>query len=234
MADRIVTALYGLNTQNDRSDCMNPNSPSSSNTSNEKKLSDEEDDADMEALISELEREDGRIDLEDEGTQDAGIARPLPNELLQTNPRYGLTDNEVLVRRKKYGWNKMKEEKENLVIKFFSYFTGPIQFVMEVSPHHILSSFRLLMPQAAAILAAGLRDWVDFAVICGLLLLNAFVGFIQEFQAGSIVEELKKTLALKAVAIRNGEPVDIGAPDVVPGDILLIEEACLINLHSTR
>ena len=45
---------------------------------------------------------------------------------------------------------------------------------------------------AVFLVAAGLQDWVDFGVICGLLLLNAAVGFIQEFQAGSIVDELKK------------------------------------------
>jgi len=50
------------------------------------------------------------------------------------------------------------------------------------------------------------------------------VGFIQEFQAGSIVDELKKTLALKAVVIRGGKIVEVGAPEVVPGDILQIEE----------
>lgn len=71
-----------------------------------------------------------------------------------------------------------------------------------------------------------MRDWVDFGVICGLLLLNATVGFFQELQAGSIVDELKKTLALKAVAIRNGKLVDISASEVVPGDILQVEEAC--------
>ena len=73
----------------------------------------------------------------------------------------------------------MAEEQENLVLKFVMFFVGPIQFVME----------------AAAVLAAGLEDWVDFGVICALLLLNAFVGFIQEYQAGSIVDELKRLLA---------------------------------------
>src|SRR5271155_3297173 len=102
----------------------------------------------------------------------------------------------------------MKEEKENLILKFLGYFVGPIQFVME----------------AAAVLAAGLEDWVDFGVICALLLLNAAVGFIQEFQAGSIVDELKKTLALKAVVLRDGRLFEVEAPDVVPGDILQIEE----------
>jgi len=44
----------------------------------------------------------------------------------------------------------------------------------------------------AILVAAGLQDWVDFGVICALLLLNACVGFVQEYQAGSIVAELKK------------------------------------------
>ena len=82
--------------------------------------------------------------------------------------------------------------------------------------------------EAAAILAAGLQDWVDFGVICGLLLLNASVGFIQEYQAGSIVEELKKTLALKATVLRDGTLVEIEAPDLVPGDILQVEEGVIV------
>ena len=50
------------------------------------------------------------------------------------------------------------------------------------------------------------------------------MGFIQEFQAGSIVDELKKTLALKAVVLRNSHLVEVDASDVVPGDVLEIEE----------
>ncbi len=82
--------------------------------------------------------------------------------------------------------------------------------------------------EAAAVLAAGLEDWVDFGVICGLLLLNAAVGFIQEYQAGSIVDELKKTLALKAVVLRDGTLKEIEASHVVPGDILQVEEGTII------
>ena len=59
-------------------------------------------------------------------------------------------------------------------------------------------------------------------------MLNASVGFIQEYQAGSIVEELKKTLALKAVALRDGALCEVEAPDVVPGDIIQIEEGTII------
>lgn len=83
--------------------------------------------------------------------------------------------------------------------------------------------------QAAAILAAGLEDWVDFGVIIALLLLNATVGFVQEFQAGSIVEELKKTLANRATVLREGRLQECDAPFVVPGDILQIEEVRFPN-----
>jgi H+-transporting ATPase len=92
----------------------------------------EEEDEDMDALIEELESQDAGIDEEEEDTQPGG-ARTVPEELLQTSTRDGLTSAEVLQRRKKYGLNQMKEEKENLILKFLGFFVGPIQFVMEVS-----------------------------------------------------------------------------------------------------
>ncbi|CAG8979058.1 hypothetical protein HYALB_00000187 [Hymenoscyphus albidus] len=178
-----------------------------------KPLDDEEEDEDMDALIDELESQDGHAEEEEEGdTANVTTGRVVPEDQLQTDTRIGLTESEVTARRKKYGMNQMKEEKENLILKFLGYFIGPIQFVME----------------AAAVLAAGLEDWVDFGVICALLLLNAAVGFIQEFQAGSIVDELKKTLALKAVVLRDGRLFEVEAPEVVPGDILQIEEGTII------
>jgi H+-transporting ATPase len=95
-------------------------------------VEDEEEDEDMDALIEELESQDNAIEEEEDETP-AGAARTVPEELLQTSTRDGLTSAEVLQRRKKYGLNQMKEEKENLILKFLGFFVGPIQFVMEVS-----------------------------------------------------------------------------------------------------
>lgn len=78
--------------------------------------------------------------------------------------------------------------------------------------------------QIAIILAGGLRDWIDFGIICALLLLNAVVGFAQEYQAGNIVDSLKKTLALRALAVRNSCIVEINAEEVVVGDIIHVED----------
>lgn len=80
----------------------------------------------------------------------------------------------------------------------------------------------------AVCLAGGLREWVDFGVIVGLLCLNAVVGFVQEFQAGNIVEQLKKGFAPVATVIREGVRSEIPAEQVVPGDILVLEEGSIV------
>jgi H+-transporting ATPase len=97
------------------------------------KPEDEEEDEDMDALIDELESQDGHAeDDENEEQSTPGGGRVVPEDLLQTDTRVGLTEDEVHARRRKYGLNQMKEEKENLFLKFLGYFIGPIQFVMEV------------------------------------------------------------------------------------------------------
>ena len=132
----------------------------------EKLRTSEDDIESIRALVEELRSEHLEAPAEEEAGDADAAHRTVPEELLQTDTRVGLNEQEVVARRRKYGLNKMKQESQNLIIKFLGYFIGPIQFVME----------------AAAILACGLQQWIDFGVICALLLLNASVGFIQEFQ----------------------------------------------------
>jgi H+-transporting ATPase len=101
-------------------------------TETKKPVEEEEEDEDMDALIDELESQDGHEEEEEEENLSPATGRTVPEDLLQTDTRIGLTEHEVLARRKKYGMNQMKEEKENLILKFLGYFVGPIQFVMEV------------------------------------------------------------------------------------------------------
>jgi H+-transporting ATPase len=76
--------------------------------------------------------------------------------------------------------------------------------------------------EIAVLLAAGLRDWVDFGVIIGILFLNATVGWYQEKQAADVVASLKADISLKAVAVRDGREVEIKARELVPGDIVCL------------
>ncbi|CEQ40007.1 SPOSA6832_01583, partial [Sporobolomyces salmonicolor] len=100
--------------------------------------------------------------------------------------------------------------------------------VLPSSDSPIRYSRPLPQMEIAVILAAGLRDWIDFGVIIGILMLNAFVGWYQEKQAGDIVAQLKAGIAMKAIVVRGGQEHEIEARDLVPGDIIVVEEGATI------
>ena len=83
--------------------------------------------------------------------------------------------------------------------------------------------------EIAVLLAAGLRDWIDFGVIIAILMLNATVGWYQEKQAADVVASLKGDIAMRATVIRDGKEEDIKARELVPGDIVSIPpHACTL------
>lgn len=93
----------------------------------------EDEEIDIDALINDLESDDG-YEPEEADDEPSTIGGPqVPESMLGTDTASGLNDQEVLQRRKIYGLNQMKAEKENMIKKFFMFFVGPIQFVMEVS-----------------------------------------------------------------------------------------------------
>lgn len=116
----------------------------------------------------------------------------------------GLSADEVRHRLERYGYNELPEEKTNPLLKFLSYFWGPIPWMIEF----------------AAILSAVVRHWADFAIIGVLLLVNAVVGFWEEFQAGNAIAALKKNLALVVRVKRAGQWSELLARELVPGDVI--------------
>lgn len=78
--------------------------------------------------------------------------------------------------------------------------------------------------EIAALLAVGLKDWIDFGVIVGILILNAAVGWYQEKQAADVVASLKGDIAMRATVVRNGKEEEILARELVPGDIVILQE----------
>ncbi|KAJ5632870.1 hypothetical protein N7490_009209 [Penicillium lividum] len=135
-----------------------------------------------------------------------------PEDWLETDLRAGLNGSDIEPRRKKCGWNELVTEKTNIFVQFIGYFRGPILYVMEL----------------AVLLAAGLRDWIDLGVICGILLLNAVVGWYQEKQAADVVASLKGDIAMRATVVRNGQEEEILARELVTGDIVIVEEGQVI------
>jgi H+-transporting ATPase len=84
------------------------------------------------------------------------------------------------------------------------------------------ADFPSAVMELAVLLAAGLRDWIDFGVIIGILMLNATVGWYQEKQAADVVASLKGDIAMKAEVMRDGTIQEIKARELVPGDIVSI------------
>jgi len=118
----------------------------------------------------------------------------------------GLSQAEAQSRLAQYGSNEIAEKKTNLLLKFLTYFWGPIPWMIE----------------AAIILSALARHWPDFIIIIILLLANAVVGFWEEHEAGNAIEALKARLAIKARVRRDGKWTAIEARELVPGDVIRV------------
>ena len=124
-------------------------------------------------------------------------------EKLGSSPE-GLTEAEAQKRLKQYGPNEIEEKKTNPILKFLSYFWGPIPWMIEV----------------AVVLSGVVRHWPDFFIILLLLIANAVVGFWEERQAGNAIDALKARLAIKARVKRDGKWITPAARELVPGDVI--------------
>ena len=81
----------------------------------------------------------------------------------------------------------------------------------------------------AAIIAYAFNETTDATVILAVIVLNAIVGFVQKYRAERAVEALQEMISPHAKVLRDGQQVEIPAEDVVPGDILILEEGVKIT-----
>jgi H+-transporting ATPase len=142
------------------------------------------------------------------GTRNVDEARTSLEELeaqLDTSPQ-GLSQGEVKRHLETYGYNELVEESVSSLRKLLAYFWGPIPWMIE----------------AAAILSAIVKHWADLGIILALLVVNAIVGFWEEYQAGTTIDALKAKLAPKARVKRDGQWCTIPARELVPGDVIRV------------
>ncbi len=91
-----------------------------------------------------------------------------------------------------------------------------------------LTGLMVVILIVAAVVSGVLGDWKDAIAILAIVVLNAVLGFSQEFRAEKAMAALKQ-LAVPTVKVRrDGQLVEISARDLVPGDVVLLEAGALV------
>ncbi len=144
------------------------------------------------------------------------IGRPAHHELspheivllLETDPKRGLSDGDAGTRLRLYGPNLLPPPRT----------AGPL--------HRLIRQLR--DPLIYVLIAAGtvtllLAEWVDSAVIFGVVVINAWVGFLQESKAQAALEALKAMVQTRARVVRGGDVRVVDSAGLVPGDLLRLD-----------
>ena len=143
---------------------------------------------------------------------------------LEVNPQEGLSSEEASKRLLKYGPNKLAEKKKTpLFLVFLSQFNDPMIYILLAAA---LLSIAISIYQVVALddKPTVMEIISDPAIILAVVILNAIIGTVQENNAEKSLEALKKMSSLTCVAKRDGKLVDLKAEDLVPGDIVVLEE----------
>lgn len=132
---------------------------------------------------------------------------------LETDTAKGLSQKEAEKRLSKYGPNAFAEKKKPpLIFKFFEQFKNLLVIILII----------------AAIISAALGETIDAVAIAVIVVVNAILGFVQEMQAEKTLESLKEKEVLYALVLRNESVEKIPFKNIVPGDILILEEGAKI------
>ncbi|MBR9683143.1 calcium-translocating P-type ATPase, SERCA-type [Candidatus Woesearchaeota archaeon] len=136
----------------------------------------------------------------------------------------GLTSQEADLRLHRYGLNELREEEKiHPLIIVLEQFKSPLIWILLV----------------ALVISMFIQEFVDAAVIGIIVILNAILGFAQEYRAEKAIEALRRMASLKAKVMRDGKEIIIDAVRLVPGDIILLEtgdkipaDSRLIEIHN--
>ena len=120
----------------------------------------------------------------------------------------GLSIDEAKHRLENYGANRLRpSQKHGTWRRFLSQFQNILIYIL----------------LGAGVVTAFLGHWVDTGVIFGVVVINAFIGFLQEGKAERAMDAIRRMLSVHATVLRNGVRCSIPAESLVPGDIVFLQ-----------
>ncbi|KAI7815957.1 hypothetical protein BC939DRAFT_73472 [Gamsiella multidivaricata] len=130
-------------------------------------------------------------------------------KMFRTSLDTGLPSEVILTLREHYGRNVLPQPPTTSVFKMiWTQFTD----------------FMILLLLAVAVLMAATKDFIPMAVLLIVVILNAIIGFTQEYKAGKALDALTKLSVPKAQVLRDGATSIVDSEELVPGDIVILEE----------
>ena len=153
---------------------------------------------------------------------------------LGTNIEMGLSLTEAEKRLNEYGENILKEKKKDGPFKIFlSQLMDPMIYVLFAA---IAVTVGVSIYETVKVIKEGgafdffsTGDWPDVIIILIVILMNAFIGTIQELKAQTSLEALKKMSSPESTVIRDGKRIKVKSSNLVPGDVVIIEEGDTIG-----
>ncbi len=133
-------------------------------------------------------------------------------EELHSSP-LGLTADEARRRLLTAGPNELREKKRR---SHFMMFLGQFR------------DFMILVLIAASIISGIIGEHIDTIAILVIVILNAVIGFVQEYRAEKAMEALKKMSTPSAETVRDGRPFSIHSAEIVPGDVVMLESGRIV------
>ncbi len=135
-------------------------------------------------------------------------------DALQTSPQAGLSSSSAGERFERFGPNELIEKRQRPAWRLFvEQFTSAMIVVLLV----------------AAVITAFIGETKDTVIILAIVVFNGVIGFIQEYRAEQAMDALKRMSSPDARVVRDGETRLVPAREVVPGDILLLEQGDIVT-----
>jgi len=132
------------------------------------------------------------------------------NEVLKdlSSSLQGLSSQEAMKRLETYGRNELTEKKKRTLFMMFL-----DQF----------KDFMILVLMGAAVISGMIGDFTDTIAIVIIVVLNAVIGFVQEYRAEKAMAALKQMASPTALVLRDGRSTNVPAFGLVPGDIVILD-----------
>ena len=117
----------------------------------------------------------------------------------------GLSSDAAAGRLREVGPNLLPEPRRtHPILRFLAHFNDTLIYIL----------------LGAAVIKAIMADWLEFWVIMAVAIINAVIGFVQEFRAGKAIEALARMVPENTTVLRGGEKLSRPAAELVPGDVV--------------